>query len=67
MADVHPGLAILRALIPNTDARRAFVVLACSDTWNPAALVRAVNESNALPVNVSPAQASAVRAFVESI
>jgi hypothetical protein len=49
--------------------RRAFVVEACgSDTWNPAALIRAVAEANGrTPVNVTPAQAAEVRAFIESI
>ncbi len=67
--NVHPGLATLRALVPNTDVRRAFVVEACgSDTWNPAALIRAVAEANGrTPVNVTPAQAAEVRAFIESI
>lgn len=66
---IHPGHALLRALVPSTDVRRAFVRDACAaDVWNPAALIRAVAEANGrTPVNVTPEQARLVRAFIEAI
>ena len=65
---LHPGQAILRALIPSTDHRRRFVCNACrQDTWSPAALIRAVSDANEGPINVTPEQARQVRAFIESI
>lgn len=67
-ADVHPGHAVLRGLIPSTEARRAFVALACTrDAWYAPDLIKAVHEANPKPVNITPAQAAEVRAFIESI
>jgi len=68
MSTTHPGLAILRALVPNDRVRRAFVAVACmSDTWDRAALIRAIHDANEGPVNITPAQAAHVRAFLDSI
>lgn len=65
----HPGLVLLRELIPDTEARRAFVKRACSrDEWYAPDLIRAVNDANeSKPVNVTPQQAALVREFIESI
>jgi hypothetical protein len=66
--DIHPGHAVLRALVPDTIMRREFVKRACSrDEWNPADLIRTVSAAHPEPVNVSPEQATLVRAFIESI
>jgi hypothetical protein len=68
-APLHPGHAVLRVLIPDTAARRAFVQKACSVAeWYPPHLIAAVAEANGRkPVNVSPEDARSVRAFIESI
>jgi len=71
---IHPGHALLRALVPSPEVRRAFVSVACaSDTWRPSALIAAVHDGNRGPdgrvalVNVTPGDAALVRAFIESI
>ncbi len=67
MVNPPPGLALLRALVPDTDARRAFVVRACSsNTWQESDLVHTsvVHGSGRHP---SAAECQKVRSWIESI
>lgn len=63
---IHPGHAILRLFIPDTDARRKFVAEACSrDRWDATALNDAIERwTSNRPTEV---QAGKIRAFIESI
>lgn len=65
----HPGLVLLRELIPDTAARRAFVKRACGrDEWYAADLILTVdNARTGPPVNITPQQVALVRAFIEEI
>jgi len=62
----HHGHAVLRLFIPDTDARRAYVIAACkSEKWNRAALEMAIERwTSCRPTEV---QVQHVRDFIESI